>query len=471
MKLLLPNPKALMVMNRNPDYFRSVVMKRLWYLSLLLMIVVLPFTSHAQNMLTLEDAIAVALENNFEIRLAKTDSSRLGLDYSYRNVVFLPRINATLGNNWTNNNQNQEFSDGTNRKGDVKTGNLNAGVTLDWTLFDGLKMFTLKKKAEEYANLGQLELKNQVINTVASVIETYYVIVRQKQQLKAIEEQMSINQTRVDLSKRKLEVGLGTKPEYLQSQIDLNAQKSAKLEQETYIRELKRRLNQLINPLPDDQENQITTDYVVSDSIPIDNQISLEEIQLNLEENNPGLQVSRKNLEIADLTVKEFKADQYPVIEFNSAYNFRRSTNDIALNPFLPLFNQNKGFSYGFSASIPILNYRNTNRLIKHAELDLQYQSISYASERSRLKLNVVNAYNLFQLQLETLALEEANILLAKENVAITLETYQLGSTTFIQLREAEKSLDDAYNRLINARYNAKLAETELLKLKGELVY
>ena len=456
-------------MNRKPIFFLSKFFSR--SVATWLLLFLLALTGHAQKLLTLEDAIAVALENNYDIRLAKSDSARLGLDYSYRNVVFLPRINATLGNNWTNNNQSQEFSDGTNRQGDVNTGNVNAGVTLDWTLFDGLKMFTLKKKAEEYANLGQLELKNQVINTVAQVIEMYYIIVRQKQLLKAIEEQMSINQTRVDLSKRKLEVGMGTKPEYLQSQIDLNAQKTAKMQQETYIRELKLRLNQLINPLPEGQENQITTTYEVSDSIPINSKLSLKEIQNNLEENNPGLQLSRKNLEIADLSVREIKADQFPVIEFNSAYNYRRSTNDIALNPFLPLINQNNGFSYGFSATIPILNYRNTNRLIKHAELDLQYQSLSYVSERSRLNVNVVNAFNLFQLQLEMLSLEEENILLAKENVAITLETYRLGSTTFIQLREAEKSLNDAYDRLINARYNAKLAETELMRLKGELVY
>jgi outer membrane protein len=458
-------------MNRILEYFVIEKMDRLIVICLCSLFLSLPFIGSAQKILTLEDAIAVALENNYDIRLAKSDSARLGLDYTYRNVVFLPRINATLGNNWTNNNQIQEFSDGTDRQGDVKTGNINAGVTLDWTLFDGMKMFTLKKKAEEYAKLGQLELKNQVINTVAQVIEMYYIIVRQKQQLVAIEEQMSINQTRVDLSKRKLEVGMGTKPEYLQSQIDLNAQKSAKMQQETYIRELKLRLNQLINPTPEGQENQITTNYVVSDSIPINNQLSLEDIQDNLEESNPALQLSRKNLDIAGLSVKEIKADQYPVIEFNSAYNFRRSSNDIALNPFLPLINQNKGVTYGFSATMPILNYRNTNRLIKHAELDLQYQSLSYASERSRLQVNVVNAFNLFQLQLELLALEEANILLARENVDITLETYRLGSTTFIELREAEKSLNDAYDRLINARYNAKLAETELMRLKGELVY
>lgn len=449
---------------RNRKY--SILVKAMFFALLLLF----ARQGKAQPLLTVEDAVAAALENNYDIRLAKTDSIRLGLDYTYRNAVFLPRINAVLGNNWTNNNQNQEFSDGTDREGDVKTGAVNAAVTLDWTLFDGLRMFTLKQKAEEYARLGELELKIQVMNTVAEVIEMYYIIVRQKQLLIAIEEQMSINQTRVDLSKRKLEVGMGSKPDYLQSQIDLNAQKSAKLHQETYIRELKLRLNQLINPLPEAQENQISTNYVVSDTIPINTSITLEEIQDDLENTNPGLLLTRKNLDIAGLSLKEKKAEQYPVIEFNSAFNFRRTNNDIALNPFLPISSQNRGLTYGFTATIPILNYRNTHRMIQHAKLDLEYQSLSYASERSRLNVNVVNAYNLFQLQLESLALEEENIKLARENVEITLETYRLGSSTFLQLREAEKSLNDAQDRLINARYNAKLAETELLKLKGALV-
>lgn len=445
---------------------------RLFYKWAFILVLVsgISFGAGAQQLLTLQDAIAIALQNNYDIQLAESDSARLGLDYTYRNVVFLPRLNAAVGTNWTNYDQRQEFSDGTERKGDVATNNLSASVTLNWTLFDGMKMFVLKNKAEEYVKLGELGVKNQVVNTVAEVINTYYIIVRQKQQLKAIEEQMQVNQTRVDLSKRKLDIGLGTKPEYLQSQIDLNAQISAKMQQETYIRELKQILNERINPTPAGQTNSLPTDYEVSDSIPINFQITLEEIQQNFEDNSPSLQLSRKYLDIAGLSLKEIKADRWPIVQFNSAYNFSRTNNNVALNPALPLLNQNKGLNYGFSASIPILNYRNTDRLIRHAELDIDYQRLQYASQKSALNLRVINAYNLFKLQEDMLALEESNIELARENVKITLETYRLGTSTFIQLREAEKSLEDAYDRLIAARYNAKVAETELLKLKGELV-
>ena len=68
------------------------------------------------------------------------------------------------------------------------------------------------------------------------------------------------------------------------------------------------------------------------------------------------------------------------------------------------------------------------------------------------------------------LALEEENILLAKENVFIAVERLKLGVSTFIESIETQKSLELAYDRLIAALYNTKLAGTELLRLQGEII-
>ena len=424
----------------------------------------------AQPLLTPEEAIAVALQNNYEIRLSRNDSAIAALDYEYRNAVFLPRLNANAGTVWTHNNQRQEFNSGEVRQGNVATNNINASLNLDWTLFDGFKMFATRKKAEEYMRLGELQIKNQVINTVADVLNTYYAIVREKQQLRAVEEQMSISQTRVDLSQRKLEIGVGAKPDVLQGKVDLNAQKAAQLRQIAVIKELKEVLNQLLFPTSTPQSTPATTEYDVLDSIPINFFITLDEIRLNAESQSPVLQIAQKNIDIAGLTLKEIKADRYPLVEFNSAYNFTRTNNDVTLNPVLPYLNRNRGLNYGFSAYIPILNYRNTHRLIRQAELNIGFQQLLYENQKSLLHLDVINAYHEYQLHIESLALEEANIELAIENVNIILETYRLGGSTYLQLREAQNSLEDAYNRLIAARYNTKLAETELLRLKGDLV-
>lgn len=417
----------------------------------------------AQKLLTLEEAIATALRYNYDISLSRNDSAIAALDYSYRNAVFLPRINGNVGATWNKNNQKQDFANGTKREGNVKTNNMVGSVSLNWILFDGGKMFVTRDKAEELIRLGELGIKDQVINTVAIVVNTYYDIVRQKQQLKAVEEQMSISQTRVDLSQRKLDIGVGAKPDVLQSKVDLNAQKAAQLRQLSLIQQLKEILNQTMNVAPGSA-------YEVSDSIPINTQLVLGDIQNNIENSNTFLQLLKKNIDIANYTLRERKAERFPIVAFNSAYNLNRTNNDVALNPALPLFNRNRGYNYGLSATIPILNNRNTHRLIRQAELNIQYQELIFDNQKSLVNLGVLNAFRDYELQKQALELEESNILLAKENISIILETYRLGQATYLQLREAQKSLEDAYNRLIAARYNTKLAETELLRLKGDLI-
>lgn len=419
--------------------------------------------SGAQRLLTLEEAIATALKQNFDIQLSKNDSAVAALNYSYRNAAFLPRLNGNVGTTWNNNKQTQEFSNNTKREGKVKTNNLTSSVSLNWTLFDGLRMFATRDKAEELVKLGELGIKQQIINTVANVITTYYNIVRQKQQLKAIEEQILLSQERVKLAQYKLDIGVGAKPDVLQSKVDNNAQKALQLEQLTLISQLKEQLNQAMNVLD-------APPYDVSDSIPLNTKLSLGDIQNGLESTNPSLLITRKNIDIAGLTLKELKADRFPVVSFNSAYNFSRNNNNLALNPALPVFSQNKGFNYGLTATIPIFNGFNTKRLIRQQELNIQYQRMFFDNQKSQLNLSVINAFLEYEQQKKALALEEENILLAKENVSIVFQVYKLNSTTLIQLKEAEKSLQDAYTRLITARYNTKLAETELLRLKGELV-
>ena len=420
-------------------------------------------TALAQRMLTLEEAIATALQNNYDIQISKNDSMVAALDYSYRNAAFLPALNGNLGTTWNSNNQRQTLADGTKREQkNIRSHNTAASLALNWTLFDGLKMFATRDKAAEYIQLGSLGIKNQVVNSIATVINTYYNIVRQKQQLKAVEEQITLNEERVRLSQYKLDIGTGIKPDLLQSKVDLNAQKALQLEQLTLIEQLKEQLNQAMNVVSG-------TGFEVSDSIPLNTGIGLGEIQMDIEKNNPLLLIAKKNIDIAGFTLKERKAERLPVVSFNSAYNFSRTDNKKVINPFSPLFNQFNGLNYGLTANIPIFNRFNAKRLIQQAQLDINYRQLIFENQRSLVNLDVINAFKTYELQKKALALEEENILLARENVDIVFQTYKLGAATLVQLREAQNSLEAANNRLIAARYATKLAETELLRLKGNL--
>src|SRR6266496_85638 len=239
-------------------------------------------SSFAQRILTLEEAIANALQKNYDILLAKNDSTVAAIDYSYRNAAFLPRLNANAGTVWNNNSTKQTLADGTKRQSSgLKSNNINSQLALNWTLFDGLKMFATRDKAEQLLELGGLEIKSQVVNTVADVVNNYYNIVRQKQQLRAIQEQMSIDSERVRLAQYRLDVGVGIKPDLLQSKIDLNAQKAAQLQQQALIEQLKEQLNQAM-AIP-----QFSM-YDVVDTIVISSNISLEEV-MSASEKNPDV--------------------------------------------------------------------------------------------------------------------------------------------------------------------------------------
>lgn len=418
----------------------------------------------AQKILTEQEAVAAALKNNYDILLLKNDSTAFAIDNSYAKAAFLPRVNATTGIVFNNNNQKQKLADGSiKQRGGIRSDNITASVALNWTVFDGLKMFATRDKLAEFVKMGELNIKNQVVNTVAAVITNYYNIIRQKQQLKAIREQMGINEERLKLADKKLSVGLGAKPDVLQSKTDLNAQKAAELQQLTLIAQLKEQLN-LLMAAP------INTQYEVADSIPINHDLMIEEILGSAEKSNPALQIAKQNIAIAGITLKERKAERFPTVSINSAYNFGKTDNKTVLNTFTPLYNRNLGFNYGISASIPIFNNYNNKRQIQQAQLDIDYNKVQYDKLKAANEIAISNAFKTYELQKKTLALEEENILLAKENVMIAVERFKLGISTTLELRETQKTLEDAYNRLIAARYNTKVAETELLRLKGDLV-
>lgn len=425
--------------------------------------------ANAQQQLTLEDAIAAALKNNYDILLSRNDSTSYALDRYYSFGAFLPQVNGTASTVWNTNNQQLKFAsrvdgkDSLITRNGVRTSNLSYGVSLNWTLFDGMKMFATRERLIEQEMLGGLSVKDQIVNSLAAVINNYFNIVRQKQQLAAIDSQMIVYETRVQLADRKLSAGLGSKPELLQAKVDHNAQKAARITLLSLIAQLRDQLNQLIGF----KQGSV---YDVTDSIPINMSLQYGEFAQQYEKTNLSLQVAKKNIDIANISVKEQKAGLLPTLSFNSAYNFTKTNNSVVVNQNQPFYNQNKGFNYGFGLNVPILNGFNTRRLIKQARLGVQYQQVNYEKQRSLVDVGISTAFKEYELQKQLLILEDNNIMLAKENVNIALERLKQGVTTSLELREAQKSLQDAYIRLISARYNTKVAETELLRLRGDLL-
>lgn len=417
-----------------------------------------------QEQVTLEKAVMMALERNFDVMAAKNvaDAAQVNKDYAWG--AFVPQINGVATTLHTENNQELEFADATrNNKGSAESNNQSASVQVNWTLFDGTRMFAVRDRIASVDRQSELLLKDQMTNTISGVIVIYYDIVRQKQQLKAIIEQMSVSQERVKLAQRKLDVGTGIKPELLQAKVDYNAQRAQVLQQESIIAQLKQQLNVAVGL-------QLPERFEVADTIIIDNNVDEKILGSNLENTNYALMAQRENLHIANATLRESRSFYFPTLSLNGAYTYNRNDNVRLINPFGPVFSLSDGFNYGLTLTVPILNNFNVRRTNQISKLGVDQQQIFYERLKAQVNLGLNNALVDYKNAKQILQVEEETIGIAKENVFIALEGFKRGVTTFIELRTAQQSLEDAYNRLISARFNTKLAETELLRLSGGLL-
>jgi len=424
--------------------------------------------AHAQEQISLEQVIALALERNYDVRIAKKSSEAASLDNDYAYNAFLPRINGTGSVLWTANDQelrlrNSETGGVIEREGPTASKNISGSVQLVWTLFDGLRMFATRERIALLADQGELLVKDQMVNTIATVTTNYYDIVRQKQQLKAILEQMAVSDVRVKLAERKFEVGTGAKPELLQARVDYNAQRAQAIQQETLIAQLKEQLNGLVGM-------ELPQTFDVADTILIDLKLNREELVSKAEDTNYGLQAANRSVRMASLTVRERRSEYLPFIDFNSSYNYNQVDNTKLLNPFSPFYSLTQGLNYGFTISVPIFNGSNQRRLVQQSRITAMQQEILFAQQRTQVNVAVRNAFTNYDNARKILLVEEENISLARENVNIALEVFRRGAGTFLELRTAQQSLADAYTRLINARYLAKVAETDLYRLNGSLL-
>lgn len=414
--------------------------------------------------LTVEQAVAYTLRNNYSILLAREDSAVAALAYNYRNAAFLPKINASATALFSNNNQKQTLADGSerNRTG-IKANNVTSSINLNWTVFDGFRMFLLRNQLDLSVAQGNLVIKSAVANTVALVITTYFDIVRQKQQLRNVEEQLQLAADRLRLAQYKFDIGVGIKPDVLQAQIDYNNSTAARLNQLALMEQRRQTLNQLMNVNP-------ATDYKVSDVIPVETTLVLGNLLSNFSQSNPDLQLAKTNIEAAQLNVRLAMAARYPTVSLISAYNFNRTSNNQVINQFSPLFNLNRGWNYGLSVNIPILNNFTVKQQIRQAQLAVGYQQLQYQNQELTLNTSLLNAFTNYEAQSKIVQTLDSSVALARENLFIERERYRLGKTTFIELRQAEENISTILTNLINARYNQKVAETELLRLRGELV-
>lgn len=414
----------------------------------------------AQERLSLDDAIAKALEYNYDIRIAQTDAKYAEANNTAGNAGMLPNINATGGVTVGSANTHIEFADGrvqeVNNAGSFSA---NGAANLNWTLFNGGKMFLLKKRLNVLEEAGAIQLKAQIQATIAQVIQAYAQVVWQKQQGVAIDTGLALAKVRIMLTQLQYESGLSAKVDFLQARVDYNARQSDSLAQVASVNASYATLNSLMGVDP------FTTSYDVDDSLRINMGLTPEDPE-RLEDVNLSLAYAKRTAEASKIGERVERADYFPVLGLNGGYSFNYTKSQSGFS----LFNRGYGPTGGLTLNVPIFNGGNIRREVKLASLQAMRDQLVYDKQTNEVSRQYRTAWRNYETSVAGYRLESQNILYAKENNDIQAARFRAGIATTIETREAENSYVQALVRFYTAVYNVKVNETQVLELENKLV-
>jgi outer membrane protein len=437
---------------------KMIKRKRIIYL-MILSLFFLSQNLFAQQQLTLQEAIAIALKNNYDIKLVQNDLTIAKNNVNLGAAGILPTVAGTFSTGGSKQNTIQTQASGTERITDgAKSTNLAYGVGLDWTIFDGFKMLANYDRLKALQQQGEINAKGQILNTVSAVINAYYNLAKQQQLVKAADTAIDISNLRVKIAKNKLDLGKGSKLDLLAATVDYNTDTSNYLQQINLQNNYKVALNQLL-------ARAVTTEITTLETTIIDSGLDYATLIAQTEKLNPDLQNAILNKRIATLNLKQVRADRYPKISVNSGYEFSKSATPTGFNT---QFRAN-GFNYGLTASINIFNGFLQNQNERNAKVNIQSADLAFDKTKQDIFAQLTTAYQTYSTYLGLVKVEKGNVEIANQNLDITLEKYRLGSIAPLELREAQRNAIDANNRFLEIEYQAKLAEITLKQISGTI--
>jgi outer membrane protein TolC len=417
--------------------------------------------TNAQELLTLENAVKITLENNFQIKISNNNLDISKTNVAIGNAGMLPTLTGSLLDNNSIQNSSQTRQDGVQTTlNNAKNTSLTYGVGLGWTIFDGLRMFARLDQLKELQKLGEAQLKLTLITNVSDVNTQYYDLVQQQQQLAALDTTLVISNQRLTLAKNRFTIGKASKLEVLNAQVDLNTDQVTLLRQKELYANSKILLNQLL-------ARDVTIDFKVIDVLKVDEMLLLAELTVLAKKQNPQLETQIINKRVAELELKQIKAARYPTLRVNTSYNFSKSQSSLG---FLSQ-SQSKGFNYGFAASLNLFDGFSQNRNEKIAKIQIENTKLNIEQLNLALNSQLSTSYQTYLTNLELIELEDKNEAIAKQNLDITLDKFRIGTITTLEFRTAQLNYVNAKVRYSNAQFQGKLSEITLRELAGNLTF
>lgn len=413
------------------------------------------------NVLDLRECLRIGLENNFDLQIARNQELVSENNVTLGNAGYLPQVNVSSGYNLRSSNTDQIPAEGDevveNRNSNTQT--LDAGVNLNWSLFEGFRVQTNYKRLKELQSAGELYTRLEMENLIANLTAEYYNYVQQQIRLGNLQYAVSLSKERLRIVEARYQVGSLSRLDLQQAKVDFNADSSQLIQQYEILNRSRIKLNELMGV-------DVESEFIAQDTTIIFNEsLAKDELFDRTMAQNTFLQISESNLTLSELELRNLRSRNYPYLRLNAGYGFTHYNYNSGNLERQRNWGPNVGLTLGYTLFDGFNRKReqkNQQIIIRNRELEVERDKLVIESDFANMWMAYQNNIELTNLEIESL--ENATI-----NYEIAMERYRIGDLSGLELREAQNSLLEAEQRLLTAQYNTKLYEISLMQISGSI--
>ena len=437
-------------------------MKTRYYILLALIMFALAGYSqdNSDSTLKLSDAIYIAMQNNYDIKIAKNNVRIAENNAAIINSGYLPSLVAGAGGNYSNNNTDQTYA---STEGEQKVSqdgavskSYNGSLGINYRLFDGMYRHYNYQKLQADYNLVELQARAIIENVLIQLIRSYYDVARLTSKIENINRTLVISNTRYNYVKDQFFYGVATELDLLNSEVDRNNDSVNYIVAFNELSTIQNNLNVLLG-------RNMVQDFVVDTTVTFSLKINKPELMASALSRNVDYMSSLQSKDISGIQVKQSKSGYYPYIDINGKYALSQTNNDVGNL----LYSHTTGFSTGVSLNWNIFDGGRTRTQVLNSKISMENANQLTAQSKIELERKISDAYNKYNNSLFVLRVESKNKQTNEINFSRSIDQYQLGQISSLDFRKAQVDLEGSINGYNEALYSAKIAEMELLKLAG----
>ena len=411
--------------------------------------------------LTLHNCLEKGLENNYSLRISRNQEEVAHNNATLANAGYLPSIDLNAGYNADLANSDSKLRT-TGETTEVRNSfdqSLNAGIGVSWTIFDGFKISTNYKQLKELERMGELNTRITLEDFIAGLTAEYYNFIHQKLRLANYYYAVKLSKERLRIVEERYNIGNFSRLDYQQAKVDFNADSAQYIKQQEVVLTSRIALNEMM------AIDEVYTPIETNEStIVSDTTLLFGQLWEKMLANNAALLLANRSNTFAELDYKKVISRNYPYVRLNAGYDYTFNKYDTNSYTSRSNWGGSAGVTVGFN-----LWDGNRKRERRNAKIEIENAQLERNRLELALKAELGNLWQAYRNNIQLLNLEKQNVITARENHEIAKERYMLGDISGIEMREAQKSLLDAEQRLLSVEYDTKLCEISLLQITGEV--